>query len=294
MKNSVNHSDQTIVTGGALQMIQNVYKQLRKSEKAVADYVVESPEKVINSSISEIAKESNVSEATVIRFCKMAGFSGFQDLKVTLARGAAHFDSPTIYENIQKDDSLQVALEKIFANNMQALNGTYHCLDLTQLKEVSRAISQARFVYLFGVGTSGLVAQYAEYRFTRIGLTTRAFTESHQIALATTSIRKNDIVIAISQSGSTKAIVQPIEIAKDKGAVTIAITGHPNSPIAKISNYVLRNTVHEAPFDSGGMPSLMAQLSVVDGLLAGASLENFDDSIQMIQATAEALKSKKY
>ena len=275
-------------------MIQNVYKQLRKSEKAVADYVVESPEKVINSSISEIAKESNVSEATVIRFCKMAGFSGFQDLKVTLARGAAHFDSPTIYENIQKDDSLQVALEKIFANNMQALNGTYHCLDLTQLKEVSRAISQARFVYLFGVGTSGLVAQYAEYRFTRIGLTTRAFTESHQIALATTSIRKNDIVIAISQSGSTKAIVQPIEIAKDKGAVTIAITGHPNSPIAKISNYVLRNTVHEAPFDSGGMPSLMAQLSVVDGLLAGASLENFDDSIQMIQATAEALKSKKY
>ncbi|MCD9022424.1 MurR/RpiR family transcriptional regulator [Cohnella silvisoli] len=294
MKQTINHANQTIVTGGALQMIQSVYKQLRKSEKAVADYITENPEKVINSNISEIAKESNVSEATVIRFCKTAGFSGFQDLKVTLARGAAHFDSPTIYENIKKGDSLSTALEKMYANNMQALNGTYQCLDLNQLQEVSKVVSQARFVYLIGVGTSGLVAEYAEYRFTRIGLTTRAYTESHQIALATTSVRKSDVVIAISQSGSTKAIVEPLEIAKGKGAITIAITGHPYSPIAKISNYVLRNTVHEAPFDSGGMPSLMAQLSVVDGLMAGASLESFDTSIQMIQETAEALKSKKY
>lgn len=286
--------EQTPYSGEALQMISNIYKQLRKSEKAVADYILQNPEKVINSNISEIAQESDVSEATVIRFCKAAGYSGFQDLKVTLARSTSFFDSPTIFENIQKEDSLNKAVEKIYANNIQALNETFKSLDVEELKKASKAISQSKTIYLFGVGTSGLVAEYAAYRFTRIGLMTKAFTDSHYVALATALVQKGDVVLAISQSGSTKEMTEALDIVRKQGVLTITITGYPRSPVAKASNIILRSAVHEAPFESGGMPSLLAQLSVVDALMVGASLENFDDSIEMIQATTEALKSKKY
>lgn len=294
MKDMKMSEDQTAYSSGAAQRISNMYNQLRKSEKSVADYVLQNPEKVINSSISEIAQESNVSDATIVRFCKAAGFSGFQDLKVSMARSTSFFNSPTIFENIRKEDNLNTAIEKIYANNIQALNQTFQGLDLDQLQQSVRAINQARMIYLIGVGTSGLVAEYAAYRFTRIGLMTKSFTDSHYIALATALIKPNDVVLTISQSGSTKAVVVALDMIKGTNAISIAITGHPRSPVAKASNLVLRSSVHETPFESGGMPSMLAQLSVVDALMVGASLANFDASIEMIQATTEALKSKKY
>jgi RpiR family carbohydrate utilization transcriptional regulator len=295
LKNNMMSTEQTALSGSVMIMIQNVYKQLRQSERAVADYIIQNPENVINSNISEVAKECSISEATVIRFCKTAGFAGFHDLKLSLARGASNtMDTPLIYENIKKEDSLDSAIEKMHANNMQALTGTFKCLNLDQLSEVSRAISKTRLIHIFGLGTSGLVAQYAEYRFVRIGLLARACTDSHQIALATALVQKDDVVLIVSQSGTTKDIVEQMDVLKKKEAITICITGYPNSPAAKLSKHILRNMVHEAPFASGGIPSLMAQLSVVDALLAGASLNDFDHSIRMIEETGEALKSKKY
>ncbi|MFC5652277.1 MurR/RpiR family transcriptional regulator [Paenibacillus solisilvae] len=281
-------------SGDALQMIQNIYSQLRKSEKSVADYIVQNPEKTIKSNIAEIAIGSGVSEATVIRFCKAAGFSGFQDLKMTLARHSSSFGTQAIYENIRKEDSLEIAIQKMYANNIQALNGTVQSLDLEQLESAAKAISRTRMIYLFGVGTSGTVAEYAEYRFTRIGLMTRAYTDSQSIAMATALVRPGDVVITISQSGSTKEIVEASEIVKKNGALTVTVTGHPRSPLAKTSKVILRSAVNEAPYESGGMPSLMTQLSVIDALMVAASLENFDASIAMILSTAEAVKSKKY
>ncbi|CAG7652687.1 MurR/RpiR family transcriptional regulator [Paenibacillus allorhizosphaerae] len=282
------------LTGGVLQAIGQVYNQLRKSEKAVADYTMRHPEETINSNISDIAQECQVSEATVIRFCKAVGFSGFQDLKINLARLSTFAEAPTLYENIRKEDSLETAIGKIHSNNVQALNGTFQNLDLTQLQKAAQALADARMIYLFGFGTSGLVAEYAAYRFTRIGLLTKSCTDSHHIALSTALVKRGDVVLAVSQSGSTKSIVESLEEVKRRGAFTVTITGYPRSPVARTSHIALRSAVHETPFESGGMPSLMAQLSVVDALMVGASLEHFDESITMIQATTEALKSKKY
>nr|WP_275901648.1 MurR/RpiR family transcriptional regulator [Paenibacillus sp. SYP-B3998] len=166
-------------------------------------------------------------------------------------------------------------------------------MDLKELKKAAEVIASARIIYLFGVGTSGMVADYASYRFTRIGLLTKSYMDSHLISMSTATIQANDVVIAISQSGSTTAIVKALESVKKCGANIISITSHSRSPVTKSSSIVLRSSVHETPFESGDMPSLMAQLSVVDALMVAAALENFDASMNRIQAATEALKSKK-
>lgn len=283
-----------IVAVNAIQQIRGSYEKLRQSEKKVADYTLSNIEKLMNSSISEVAKESNVSEATVIRFCKATGFLGFQDLKLALAKSLAEPGSPKIFENISKADDLEIAIQKVFTTNVYALNETLRNLDLTQLKQVAEAINSARIIYLYGLGTSGMIAEYASYRFTRMGLVTKEYVDSHSIALSTATVKREDVVLTISQSGSTKEIVEALEAVKKHGALTVAITGYPNSPAAKSSDIVLKSAVSETPFESGGMPSLLAQLSVIDAIMAGAALENFDSCIEMIQATAEALKTKKY
>lgn len=281
-------------TPGALQQIKNLYSHLRKSEKQIADYILEHSEKAINQSISEIAQESNVSEATVIRFCKATGFTGFQDLKISLARSSAPLVSPKLFESIIKTDNLESAVQKIFNNNYQALENTIQSLNYQQLKKAAKSIRAGRVIYIYGLGTSGFVAQYAAYRFSRIGLLAHACVDSHFISLSNATIQRQDVVIAISQSGSTKEIAEALEFLRKRECLTITITGHPRSPVAKLSEITLISAVHETPFESGGMPSLMSQLSVVDALMVGAALEKFDESIEMIQATTEALKSKKY
>lgn len=290
----MNRVTDEIVSANALQQIRAAYKELRQSEKKVADYVLQNTEKVINSSISEIAKESNVSEATVIRFCKATGFIGFQDLKLALAKGSAVSEPPKIFENISKNDHLDTAIQKIFANNIFALNETLKCLDLDQLSRIAKLLSSSRMIFLYGLGTSGIVAEYASYRFTRIGLVTKAYVDTHSIALSTAIVKPEDSVLLISQSGSTKEIVEALKEVKKKGARTIAITGYSRSPVAKESDIVLKNAIHETPFESGGMPSLLAQLGVIDAMMVGVALENFEESIEMIRATAEAVKTKKY
>ncbi|MCJ7843103.1 MurR/RpiR family transcriptional regulator [Lederbergia sp. NSJ-179] len=283
-----------MLSANAIQQIRGMYKGLRKSEQKVADYLLQNTERVINSSISEIAKESNVSEATVIRFCKAVGFMGFHDLKLALARNMVESESPKIFENISKNDALDTAIQKIFANNIFALNETLQSLDLDQLNRVATLLSTARIIYLYGLGTSGIVAEYASYRFTRMGLITKEYVDSHSIAMSTATVKSQDLVLLISQSGSTKEIVEALKEVKQQGAPTIAVTGYPRSPIAIESDIVLQNAIHEAPFESGGMPSLLAQLGVIDAMMVGVALEHFDESIEMIRATAEAVKLKKY
>lgn len=282
------------ISNNAIHQIRGFYSSLRQSEKKVADYILQNIDTVINSSISEVANESNISDATVIRFCKAVGFFGFQDLKISLAKNTTKSGSPKIFENISKTDDLKTAIEKIFANNIFSINETMQIINIEDLKIIAGRLKNARQLYLYGVGTSVHVAEYTSYRFTRMGLLNKAYVSEHSIALSTATVKDNDVILLISQSGSTREIVEAAKLVKKKGAFVITVTGYPHSPVAKISDIVIQNAVHEAPFESGGMPSLLAQLSTMDAITVAVAMRDFDETIRMIRETAEALKTKKY
>lgn len=274
--------------------IQANYSCLRRSEQQVADYVLQNPEKVIYQSISEVAQSANVSEASVVRFCRAVGYTGFQDLRISLAKEYSEQKPVRLYDSIAAEDSIEVGIKKALDGNMRALENTASLLDAAKLKQMAVRIRQARVVALLGLGTSGMVAQYAFYRLNRIGLFSCPYTDGHSIATYCAVANERHFVLAISQSGSSVEIVEAMEKVHQQGAQTACITGYARSPLTRHCDTVLLSAVQESPFESGDMSSLISQLSVIDALVVGAALEDFDRSVEMIQMTAESVKQKKY
>lgn len=273
--------------------LRRMFDSLRPAEKKVASYVLDNGGQVIYQSITELASATGTSDATIIRLANTLGYSGYQELKIALARELVSPDK-NIHDDIEPGDALPVAVRKAFRANVQAVSDTLDVLDLDSLKDAVDAVIAAKQVYLYGVGTSALAAQDAYYKLLRVGIHANFYADMHMQAMSTALIGSDDVVIGFSHSGSTKDVVDIIDLAKARGARVICITNRVRSPLAKLADIMLRTASEETPFGSGGMPSMMAQLSVVDALFVGVSLAIYDQAIEFIERTGETVKNRKY
>ena len=286
-------AETVLSTTGCLAQIRRMYDSLRPAEKRVASYILQNGSQVIYQSITELAAASGTSDATIIRFATALGFSGYQDLKIALARELVS-PGKNIHDDIKPDDPLPVAVKKAFEANVQAISDTLKVLDIDLLQKVIGALVKARQVYLYGVGTSSLAAQDCYYKLLRVGIHANFYADVHMQAISTALITSEDVVIGFSHSGSTRDVVDVLSLAKERGAFVVCITNRSRSPISKVSDVTLRTASEETPFGSGGMPSMMSQLSVVDALFVGVSLAMYEKAIEYIELTGETVKNKKY
>jgi len=286
-------ADAILPRPGCLALIRRMFDSLRPAEKKVASYILDNGGQVVYQSITELASATGTSDATIIRFANALGFSGYQELKIALARELVS-PGKNIHDDIEPGDSLPVAVNKAFQANIQAVSDTLNVLDIESLQQAVGAVVGARHVYLYGVGTSALSAQDAYYKLLRVGIHANFYADAHMQAISTALITEDDVVIGFSHSGSTKDVVDVLRLAKERGACIVCITNRARSPMAKLADVVLRTASEETPFGSGGMPSMMAQLSVVDALFVGVSLSMYDRAIEFIERTGETVKDKKY
>jgi len=266
---------------------------LNPAERAVADYILANPEKVLYCSISELSANTGTSDATVIRLCRLLGYSGYQELKITLAREKIP-PIRNIHENISPDDDITTAVGKAFRANIQAISDTLSVLNMSDLEKAADILVQANSVSVYGLGTSGLAAQNAYYKLFRAGIRANVFPDSHVQAMSTAQLGPNDAAIAISHSGSTKELVRIADLCKERGATVICITNHSRSPLAKRADLVLLTASLETPFSSGGMPTMFAQLSIIDALFIAVALKTYDRATKFMELTGEAVKDSKY
>ena len=278
---------------GCLALIRRMFNSLRPAEKKVASHILDNGGQVVYQSITELASATGTSDATIIRFANALGFSGYQELKIALARELVSPDR-NIHEDIDPRDSLQVAVNKAFQANVQAVSDTLNVLDIESLQRAIDAVVGANHVYLYGVGTSSLSAQDAYYKLLRVGIHANFYADAHMQAISTAMIGEDDVVIGFSHSGSTRDVVDVLSLARERGACIVCVTNRVRSPMAKLADIVLRTASEETPFGSGGVPSMIAQLSVVDALFVGVSLAMYDRAIDFIERTGETVKNKKY
>ena len=278
---------------GCLALIRRMFNSLRPAEKKVASYILDNGGQVVYQSITELASATGTSDATIIRFANALGFSGYKELKIALARELVSPDR-NIHEDIDPRDSLQVAVNKAFQANVQAVSDTLNVLDIESLQRAIDAVVGANHVYLYGVGTSSLSAQDAYYKLLRVGIHANFYADAHMQAISTAMIGEDDVVIGFSHSGSTRDVVDVLSLARERGACIVCVTNRVRSPMAKLADIVLRTASEETPFGSGGVPSMIAQLSVVDALFVGVSLAMYDRAIDFIERTGETVKNKKY
>lgn len=251
------------------QAITRHLKNLRKSERKVADYVLKNAAAIIHNRITDLAKQAEVSEPTVIRFCKAIGCKGFQDFKLLLAQELA--SNPTFGQvTITADDTASDYCHKVFDQTTDTLLKVRDQLDFNCIHKAVDALSQAKRVEFFGFGASGAVAADAQHKFFRLQLATAAHSDHHIQSMSATSMQKGDVVLAISQSGRTQSLLNSIVLVQEAGGIVISISPS-NTPISTKADIAIAVDVEEDTTIYTPLASRIVHLVVIDVLAIGVA-----------------------
>lgn len=275
-----------------LKRIQAIQAEVGESSSRLIDYIVGSPRTVLSQSITELAEAAGSSEPTAVRLFRRAGFRSFQDFKIRLAQSLVPGVSSLNPEIAPDDTALQV-LEKVFATSQITLRETLTHTDEEVLERVVEALLGARKIEVVGCGVSGIVALDTAHKLSRLGLVSRAHNDPHFAAQVCALAGPSDVVLAISHTGSTRDVLDAVELAKDSGATVIALTGLKRSPLTQLADLTLRTSSPESSYRSEAIASRIAQLCMVDALCVTLHLRLEPLSSERLRKTREALKEKR-
>jgi RpiR family carbohydrate utilization transcriptional regulator len=252
-----------------LSRIRTQQPQLRKSEAKVADYVLSHPGDIIGMRIVDLASEAEVSEPTVIRFCRAVGFDGFKSFKLQLAQTLG---SGSVFTQFAVDDSDTVGdlSDKVFDSTIGSLLTVRDELDPRTLERAINVIARAARVEFYGFGASGSVAADAQHKFFRLRLSTAAYTDPHIQHMSAISLGKKDVVVAISQSGKSKALLQAVRLAREAGATVVGLAPQ-DTPLSRACNIAIHVNMEEDEQAFSPVSSRIAHLLVIDVLAMGVA-----------------------
>jgi len=277
---------------GILDRIAALRPNLPPTAGRIADFISANASDVVHMSVTEVAERSGSSEGSVISLCQQLGARGFQQVKIAIARDLVQ-PVQFIHEDLEPNDDLATVVEKIFRSDLQALHDTQKALDLGQLARAVAAIRKASRVEVFGIGSAAPIAEDANYRLLRIGINSRATVDSHVQAITAALCAPDVTVLTISHSGSTIETLTATRLAKEAGATTIAVTNFGKSPILSHADIVLNTLARETQFRTEAMTSRIAQLAIIDALIAALALADYDRSVATIERTFDVLSTKR-
>lgn len=262
------------------------------AEKRIAEYLLQHTGEIITLSVSELAVKCDCGDATVVRFSRRLGLEGYQELKLRIA--AEMNASSAISEEIAKEDSCFTIFKKRIRDISESLYSTESVLDEEMLSRATEAIAKADRIVIFGLGNSAAIAQDAVHKFLRLGLTAQVCCDNHMQAIIASHMKRGNIAIGISHSGSSKDIVEALQLAKACGATTICVTNYGASPIVEASDICLFTKSGETKHSILAMSSRIAQLAIFDSIYTHIVLNSNKASKQAIYNTEIALQNKKY
>lgn len=274
-----------------LEQLENTTFKLTKAEKTLVEYIKLDPEDIIYKSISIIAKESGVGEATITRFTRKIGFSGFQDFKVTLAKEISNKRNTSIINpHVSKDEEVKKTANKLLESSINILEKTVNSIDDNMINECKNLIINAKRIYFIGIGYSGIIATDINYKFMRIGFNTMPITDSHTMVIMSSIMNKEDVILAISNSGTTKELIKTVKQAKDNGVKVISLTEDSKNPLRNLADYDLKYTSGETVFETGSISSKIPQIFLLDLLYTEVIKEIFNEAVERKIKTTNAIE----
>lgn len=266
-----------------------MYSDMGKSEKKVADWLFSHSGEVLPYSITELASKCDSSEATIVRFSKRLGCSGYPELKIALAK---EHEKRVIAPTITAEDDCYAIFEKVCNDAYMSLERTKKTLSQSSMTAASEAISSSRRVVVIGLGASASVAEEASNKLLRAGCNSSAYSDTHMQSIAVSQLRVGDTLIGVSHSGASKDIVEAMKNARAHGAVTISVTSNDRSPITRQSDIVLLTDTEETRHSTLGLSSHISRLLVIDALCYKIVYENSSRALSIGVSEVE-LQSKR-
>jgi len=283
-------------TPNLLVLIKSVLPSLSKAETKVAQEIIREPEAASSRTITELARAAGTSEATVVRFCRSLGLAGHRELRMRAAQAVIGTGEGPDREIAGGDIPTGADMSRIIATvsyaDVGAITDTANALDTAACEAAVAALAAAGRIDVFGVEASGIVASDLVKKLHRIGCTAFSWPDVHSALVATALASPKDVAVAISHSGATTETVEFLESARDREAMTIAITNHARSPLAKAADLVLTTAARETTFRSGATVSRIAQLMVVDCLFVGVAAKQRKRTAKALAATAAAVSGR--
>lgn len=278
-----------------ISQMEQQYDHLTPSAKKIADYLRNHWRKAPELSISELANLCGVGEATIFRFCKQVGLSGYHDFRLMLAKSSVskkEEQAYTAYGKVAQDDTILELCQKLYSANQNALEQTLNLIRTQEIEVAGKWLLDANRVLCCGQGGGMCTAMEAFSRFSNVSPKFSIAQDLHaQITLASL-LSDADVVLYCSYSGSTRDAQSILEPAKKAGAKVILITHFPNSPTAYLADLVLLCGGSETLLQSGSIAARMAMLFVVDILVNEFCRRDAKSTIRNKDITSQALISR--
>ncbi|MGJ8693180.1 MAG: MurR/RpiR family transcriptional regulator [Thalassotalea sp.] len=275
-----------------LDKIANEFETFSKSERKVAEVILASPSTVIHASIAALAKQANISEPTVNRFCRRLDTKGYPDFKLHLAQSLAN-GTPYVNRHVDENDSSAEYTDKIFKSTMANLDLARKSLNTESINRAVDVLTQANKISFFGLGASAVVAHDAQNKFFQFNIPVAYFDDILMQRMSAINSRQDDVVVVISHTGRTKSLVEVASLAKDNDATVIGITTS-NTPLSKVCSITLSIDVAEDTELYMPMSSRIAQLALIDVLATGFALrrgKKFRDNLKKVK---DSLRSSRF
>lgn len=273
------------------ELLQQRQDDLTKSGRAVADYLIHHADEAQYLSISSLARECKVAEATVFRFCRALGFEGYHEMRIALAQ--ANATGALVNQHEPEPGATTASLcEHASGLFLTAINGTQNSLSPEAVEQAVDLMRAARQVFCLGQGGSMLLANDICARFSSLSNKFRTAGDSHLQILAASLMGPEDVVLFISYSGATRDMLETLRTAKASGAKIILLTHYEDSPGAAMADVVLRCGAQESPLDSGSIPIKVAVLYVGEVLLLRYMLDDPERTNEAQDRTSEAVAIK--
>ena len=279
-----------------LLMIKEGYSGLSDYEKRVADFVLDNADETLNLTMASLSRQVQVSEPTVIRFCRKLNFTGYQEFKIALAKGNVYAGDTlkVIHEEVTPEDSIQEISNKVIHSHILAMQQTFSMMNYQKLRQFLQLVQSAEHLDFFGLGGSGTVAIDVENKFIRTGINTRCCIDSHIQLMWTALRREQDVIVIFSNSGATRHFADVMRLARRNGTKLVLITSGKNTALMKLADLTFRIHAKETSYKKEPSSARIAMLAIMDVIVTAIALDKQDTYIHNIYQTREALEAEKY
>lgn len=254
----------------AMSVLKKIHAQLEvmaPADRQIGQFIVDNPEQVLRLSSAALAAETGRSQSSVVKFSQKLGFGGYQELKLAISEAKAqewNVPSGMIHGTIELGDSYLTILQKLIGSKLLSMQQTIAVNSEQNIDKALELLNKARRVHLAGVGASSLVARDFSYKLMKLGRDVLHDSDSHVQMASASILGVNDVLFALSYSGTSIETLRIAELAKKRGATVIAVTGLRTNPLSRLADICLHTVADEERVRSSSITARDAQLTLTD------------------------------
>ncbi|MDK4701657.1 MurR/RpiR family transcriptional regulator [Rhizobium sp. CNPSo 4062] len=281
-----------------LRKISAQLETMAPADRQIGQFIIDNPDQMLRLSSAALAVETGRSQSSVVKFSQKLGYAGYQELKLAVSEAKAQeWQAPAgmIHGTIEVGDGYLTILQKLLGSKMQAMQQTISVNNEADIEKALEALHDARRIHLAGVGASSLVARDFSYKLMKLGRNVLHDSDSHvQMANAST-LGPDDLLFALSYSGASIETLRIAELASQRQATVIAVTGLQDNPLARVADICLHTVGDEDRVRSSAITARDAQLMLTDLLfiLLVQRQPDANDYVHNSETAVSVLKAKR-